>query len=319
MSLSAGKILYHLWYAPRRLFLQSKHRGMFSQLGDTLARFQMEASVRNLKPQKYGQFESKVKICFLTGRKYWYQTIYCAFSLQQSISAQIPFQIFDDGSLTKFQCAELKRLLPTAEIIEFQEIEALLDRYLPRDKFPSLRQRRLVYPHISKLIDVHVGSSGWKLVLDSDMLFFEKPVELLDWLRNPAQAIHLIDTESHYGYSLKLMQELAGAAIPEKINVGVTGLLSENLNWQELEKWCEALLEREGSHYLQEQALIAMLMAKTQALALPAARYRVQPTEEEVQQAQSALQHYVAESKPWYFRYGWKKIPGTGNQERAAS
>jgi len=58
-------------------------------------------------------------------------------------------------------------------------MENRVDQYLPRESYPHLRARRDIYPNLKKLIDVHIGQIGWKLVLDSDMLFFRKAGQLI--------------------------------------------------------------------------------------------------------------------------------------------
>jgi hypothetical protein len=40
------------------------------------------------------------------------------------------------------------------------------------------------------------GSQGWKLVLDSDMLFFRRPDFLLAWLAAPDRPLHMVDVRS---------------------------------------------------------------------------------------------------------------------------
>jgi hypothetical protein len=107
------------------------------------------------------------------------------------------------------------------------------------------------------------------------------------------------------------MMELAGAPIPERLNVGVCGLRSDTIDWDRLEEWCRDLLEREGSHYLQEQALTAMMLAGGPRIAAPAEQYVVRPGRSETQRPTAALHHYVAESKALYFRFGWRHACST--------
>ena len=122
--------------------------------------------------------------------------------------------IYDDGSLDADCTSALTRVFPSVEIYTRAAIEERLDEYLPAHRFPSLRHRRLEYPHLRKLTDVHVGSKEWKLVLDSDMLFFREPTFLLDWLRSPTHSCHMVDVASAYGYPNELMTELTGALWP---------------------------------------------------------------------------------------------------------
>jgi hypothetical protein len=202
----------------------------------------------------------------------------------------------------------MARIFPVSRVVSSAEIEERLERALPASLYPSLRARRLVYPHLRKLTDVHAGTTGWKLVLDSDMLFYQTPSFLLEWLRRPTAPCHMLDTASAYGYSPQLMTELAQAPIPERLNVGICGLRSEEIDWDRLECWCRTLLEREGSHYLQEQALTAILAAGKTCAVAPADDYVIQPSRDEVLHPRGVMHHYVAESKAWYFRYAWRHV-----------
>ena len=99
------------------------------------------------------------------------------------------FIVIDDGTLKDEHAAELGRNFPGLQIRWAVDIENILDKHLPVEKFPVLRHRRQVYPHLRKLTDVHAGGTGWKLVLDSDMLFHHRPDFLLDWMSNPQASL----------------------------------------------------------------------------------------------------------------------------------
>ena len=121
----------------------------------------------------------------------------------------------------------------------------------------------------------------------------------------------MVDCEESYGYSRELMEELAGATIPPLLNVGICGLASELINWEELEHWCQALVEREGTSYYLEQALVAMLAARLPPTVMPRSRYITFPTRQQTLAGEGVLQHYVADSKPWYFGEAWRQLVQT--------
>lgn len=244
----------------------------------------------------------------MTGRQFWYQTVFCLHSLANAAQQPIRAEIYDDGTIDEQAAALLSQLGPAVHIRFQEELRAQLDRLLPRENFPVLRERWDNYPNIRKLIDVHLGGHGWKLVLDSDLLFFQRPTALLEWLAAPRALLHAIDHEESYGYSRPLMESLAGAPLPVSLNVGVCGLRSESLDWSRLEHWTDELQRRERTHYFLEQALVAMLAAREPALALSAADYITLPMRHEVMQPRAVMHHYVANSKRWYFRYGWRHV-----------
>lgn len=267
----------------------------------------MEQAANELEPLPVST-DPAFDIYFLSGKKFWYQTCFCAYSMARHSSIPLRPVIYDDGSLAPSYQAALRRILPNVQFVLNSEVEDQIEAALPIAKFPYLRERRSNYPHIRKVTDIHAGSSGWKLVLDSDMLFFRSPTILTDWLQSPQRPCHMIDIEPSYGYSRTLMTELAQATIADQLNVGICGLNSDDIDWDKLEYWCKTLIEQQGTHYYQEQALVAMLMAGKSCTIAPTHDYIVKPDREEAVHPQAVLHHYVADSKPWYFRYAWKHI-----------
>ncbi|MCU0527103.1 MAG: glycosyl transferase [Elainella sp. Prado103] len=302
-----GTLLYRTYYRPKGFLQKCQRRGFINMAIDRWSCQRMEAAAYRLPPVNFDDSDETFNIYFLSGRKFWYQTCFCAYSLVQ-LGIQIRPIVYDDGSLTQKYANEIRRVFPNVKIVSSLEIGELLDQYLPVSQFPYLRERRSNYPNLRKLTDIHLGSGGWKLVLDSDMLFFHPPTFILNWLRSPQQPCYMVDTETSYGYSDALMSSLAQAQLPDRLNVGICGLNSHEIDWEKLEFWCKTLIEQEGTHYYQEQALIAMLLADQSCAIAPAEDYIVMPDRNEVIQPQAVLHHYVSDAKTWYFRYGWKHI-----------
>jgi hypothetical protein len=171
-----------------------------------------------------------------------------------------------------------------------------------------LRERWANYPNIRKLIDVHIGNAGWRLVLDSDLLFFRRPTFLLEWLGRPDRPLHAVDIETSYGYSRPLLVSLSGAPLAELVNVGLTGLRSDLIDWDRIEFWCKRLIDAEGPHYYLEQALIAMMLAGGACAVAPAEDYVTLPLQPEASECRAVMHHYVAESKRWYFQRNWRYV-----------
>ncbi|AFZ36142.1 glycosyl transferase family protein [Stanieria cyanosphaera PCC 7437] len=305
--LNLGKIVYSFYYAPKSFLQKCLRIGLINMAIDHIEKLRMEQAAYHLPTiPTYSSPSTPLEIYFLSGKKFWYQTCFCAYSMVQQSKLNIRPVVYDDGTLKPKYIKEIKRIFPNAKIVLVKEIEAYLEKHLPINKFPYLRERRLNYPNLRKLTDIHIGSRGWKLVLDSDMLFFRSPTLLLNWLQSPHQPCYMVDTETSYGYSEILMRSLAGTEIPERLNVGICGLKSDDIDWEQLEFWCRTTVEKEGRHYYQEQALIAMLLANQNCLVAPEEDYIVMPNQEEGINPKAVLHHYVADSKPWYFRYGWK-------------
>jgi hypothetical protein len=260
-----------------------------------------------------------LKVHFLTGDDFWYQTLFCFSSLQSHCDVRVTPVIYGDGTLSASAKRYIRRVVPWSEFVGRDAIEERLDAHLPVSQYPTLRKRRMDYVHLRKLTDFHAGGSGWTLVMDSDMLFFDTPDQLLDWLRDPDGSLHMRDSAESYGYSRELMEELAGAPIPERVNVGITGLRSAEIDWDALEYWCREMNEREQSSYLQEQALTAMLVAGDERTVLPHTEYLTFPSPEEGRSPTTTLHHYVSHSERAYFQHGWRRVKQSMESESIPS
>lgn len=304
--LTAGRILYLAYYRPRAMLARSRREGgPWQQWLDARGRREMKAAATRLPPSPVAP-ASAPAVHVLTGRRFWYQTAFCIHSLRRHAPVRVVF--VDDGTLDADLVAEAGRLFPDCRVLPSAEIEGRLDQALPRTRFPQLRRQRESYLHLRKLTDVHAGLTGCRVVLDADMLFFRRPDALLQWLQSPGTAVAMVDVQNSYGYPLPVLNRIAGRAVPERVNVGVLGLHSDAIDWAQLERWCTELLERHGSSYYLEQALVALLLAGREHMALPPAAYRVMPDVAECITPSAVLHHYVDLSKRGYFRHAWRHI-----------
>ena len=303
-----GRLAYHLWHRPAGAIRDSlREGGPFERRRTERGRAAMEAAAATLPPP--GPFPGEtLRPHVLTGRRFWYQTAFCLWSVAREAERPVAPVIHDDGTLDEPGRAKLWALFPAARFVDPAEARARLDEWLPAGRFPTLRERWENYPHIRKIIDPHVGSTGWKLVMDSDLLFFRRPDALIGHLERADRPLHAVDCATSYGYSRALMAELAGRPVADLVNVGLTGLDSGQIDWDRLEGWCRALVGREGKSYYLEQALVALLVAGRDCAVLPAGDYVTLPRPPEAQACQAVMHHYVAESKRWYFQHNWRRV-----------
>jgi hypothetical protein len=303
------QIINLLYRNPKGKIRQIRRQGgLWNTWQINRARKEMEQAAQTLRVPLRNPGIAPLEVHFLTGKKFWYQTVFCMYSLQKTTSTPFQFHLYDDGSFDEPLIRQIKEQAPGTSIHTIGEIEERLRKTIPEDRFPILWHKRRVYPHIKKLTDIHAGTTGWKLVLDSDMLFFKWPQILTEWLTTSTAPLFILDTQNSYGYSFGLMQKLAGTPIRERVNVGAIGLQSESINWENLENWGRELEQQEGTSYYLEQALTAMLIGDRNALIGPQIDYIVMPSKEQVLSKEGVLHHYVDLSKEWYFKKAWKLI-----------
>jgi len=308
--ITPGQLLLQLYHRPLgRLRSSIRNGGPIAEWRTQRSRREMEATAEFLPELPDYHSLSPAILHMVTGKRFWYQTVFCLHSFSHAAQATIYAELYDDGTIDA-ECARLLgRLGPRVRIHPEKVIQSRLDDHLPVDRFPVLRERRTNYPNLRKLIDIHLGNSGWKLAIDSDLLFFRRPNLVLNWLAEPGRPLHAVDCQESYGYSRALLERLAGAPLPALVNVGLCGLRSEALNWAEIESWCAELIAREKTNYYLEQALVAMLMAREpNRTVLPAEDYVTKPSKSEALEPRAVMHHYVAESKRWYFREDWRRV-----------
>jgi len=312
-QLGLGRLLYRLWHVPAGKVADCvREGGPWQQRRTAAGRLAMEAAARAL-PLPPAASGAPLPLHLLTGRRFWYQTAFCLWTFARHAGRPLAPVIYDDGTLGPEHREPLARLFPTIRFVPQAEILARLDAHLPAARFPVLRERWTNYPNIRKLTDPHIGAGGWKLVLDSDLLFFRPPDLLVHWLDAPAAPLHAVDCETSYGYTRPLMNALAGAPVADLVNVGLTGLDGGSLDWERLEFWCRTLIERERTSYYLEQAVIAMAVAGRDCVVAPAADYVTYPKPPEAFDCRAVMHHYVAASKRWYFQRNWRQVLGSGS------
>jgi len=306
-ALTPGRLVYLAYHRPLASLARSwREGGPWQQWLDARGRRAMVAAARELPPLPAPPTTAP-EVFLLTGQRFWYQTAFCLHSLARHAGPLRPVLI-DDGTFDDTLAAEAQRIFPGARVERTADIERRLDAALPAAQFPTLRSQRLTYIHLRKLTDVHAGLRGWRLVLDSDMLFFRAPTALRAWLAAPDRPIHMLDVQDAYGYPAATLAELAGRPVPSLVNVGVCGFRSDSVDWVKLESWAARLLARHGTSYYLEQALVALLLADAEPLVLPTTDYRLMPDIAECLHPTAALHHYVDLSKRGYFRHAWRHV-----------
>jgi hypothetical protein len=249
---------------------------------------------------------SPLELHMVVGKRFWYMAALAVVSLLKQLDRGLVVHFYSDGSLAKEQKEALGRLPIGAVFHGPEEILKRVEKGLPKERFPNLRERFENYPNIQKLISPHVGSQGAKIVLDADVLFFGRPDELSEWQENPRGVLCATDVEENYGYPREFLERLTGGKLPRKVNVGITGLVSEKIDWDLLEKWCTELHAKQGLSYYLEQALIAMLGVKAGCTQLKKDKYITYPKAVQMQERAGTMHHYVDLSKKGYFRELWR-------------
>ena len=308
-SLGVGRLLYYTYHRPAEVLETINEKGLGKVLAVRRARKRMFEAVDQLPRISFKKPDDLVvkELTFLTGAKYWAMTAFCAHSFMQRAQCALDLRILDDGTLKDQHIATIKRIFPHVRVQRKAELDQIVHESLPDDEYTALTRRRREYPHLRKIVDAHLGKEGFRLVLDSDMLFWGEVPEILHWMHNPSQPLYMRDSETSYGYPIQYLSQLCGREIRSEVNVGMTGFNSSAINWYTIENWCGTMLKDHGSSYYQEQALFAMMIAEHKPVELPVSRYICSPREGDLKAEEICLAHYVNEAQDYYFLHEWKR------------
>jgi hypothetical protein len=163
-------------------------------------------------------------------------------------------RIHDDGSLKSRHFHTLDRLFPGCQILPKSQSDKEINEFLtPYPKCQRCRQQSI---YMIKVFDFFYYSQSERLVLlDSDVLFFEDPIDL----HSPnSWSVFNSDVWTSYVYSTAEIKSRFGCVVPEKINIGLGALDKKCFNLDVLERLMmdEKLM---ATPFITDQTLIAIL------------------------------------------------------------
>ena len=131
--------------------------------------------------------------------------------------------LLDDGSLSRQVLEEFASIFPGIEIPNYKENNAAQMEYLLSKKLNKCTQWREKFILFRKLIDpILLSKDSSYLLIDSDILHFSRPKEVLDWIKKPFKVKYASDT---LPYSLcaeaSAIHKLSSHAIPQYFNSGL--------------------------------------------------------------------------------------------------
>jgi hypothetical protein len=193
--------------------------------------------------------------------------------------AGLPCQMFvhNDGSLTASDAVRLHQVLPGARVISRQEADQLIVRRLAElGLSASIRFRDSLILALKLFDPFFFGAHSTFLLLDSDVLFFRRPSELVDDLvesGNPEPpSLYSPDNGFRYCLSPETLRSLLGQECIAYVNTGVVRSTRSVLDLPRIERYLQHPdfwgTGPRPSHYA-EQTLWAMQLTAAGARQLP--------------------------------------------------
>lgn len=297
-QLRLGRLAYRLWHRPRQWCDWGRRYGWRLTWRAARGERAMAAAVRSLPAPPPPQQRLDAPVCFLTGRHFWQQTAFCIHSLLRQGRTGVRLYLASDGTLDPGLGDRLIALFPDARILGHDELDEQTAAALPPARYPTLHAHRRRFVLLRKLTDTLAGQRGYRLFLDSDMLFWRRPDELLNRVGR-SEPLYMADLgDDGYALPRAVLKQRLGVEAAPGVNSGLVGVHAERVDWDLVERACLLLVAEGRDQRLLEQTLWALILAGQDARPLDAGEYRVVIDS-------PGLQAALVAGRPVLLHYAW--------------
>ena len=169
--------------------------------------------------------------------------------------------VHDDGSLEQYHIDKIKNLFPAARVITRQEADDRMVSILA--EYPRCLAFRRSHNLALKLLDFQEFMAGERyMLLDSDILFFSKPDELVRRVVDESNLLNSFNRGEKSAYTIEpeLLDERLRVRVPRRLNSGLGVVQKQSIPYARIEDF----LAFDGIHshsWRVEQTLFAMCSA----------------------------------------------------------
>jgi len=195
----------------------------------------------------------------LVSSRTWHAGLLAAISLEQQTGRRWKFFIHEDGSVTEADRIRIKKVLSNARLISREESDAKMREVLGR--YPACLEQRGQHNLFLKFSDFAAFAPGNRfIVLDSDVIFYRYPSEILDWVASGTdKCFYNEDTKEKYCIPRACIQDSLGIDMWPRFNSGLVLLPRASVDFALAEKLVTAF--RTTAHHPQffEQTLYGLM------------------------------------------------------------
>lgn len=205
-----------------------------------------------------------------------------------------PF-LHEDGSLGEGDVEELKTRFPDARIIRRAEADRTMHAAL--EKFPVCRENRMKHNWFLKFFDTrHHAPHEHYIVMDSDIVFFQRPGFVLDWVRDKAETFWFMeDTNEKYASPREEIEAALGLPLWARVNSGLDLMFRPGVDLDLAERFLSVFATRARYFQFLEQSLFAVTGSAWGRGGLLPAEYEI--SWGNFRRRRSVMRHYVATFK----------------------
>lgn len=261
---------------------------------------------------KAGPFAQKgtmteVPVHLLTGTETFVMTCWMLASWFVQTQRNWAVIVHDDGSLNFEHEKQLKRLFGEVTVIWRKDSDDHMEAFLK--SYPQCLAYRRKHPLGLKSFDIPVYAKGDRyIMLDSDVLFFKKPVDLLKWVDecDNDECWFNADAQEPAPITAEEAEKRLGARLWPKVNSGLCVLHKEIADFDFYETCLNDPALKSCKEWRIEQTLLALSASRRNKGGLLPATYEVSLGK--WMQTDAIARHYVGAVRQRFYAEGVSKL-----------
>jgi hypothetical protein len=264
--------------------------------------------IREWQRPFWSEQRQAIPVHVLTGKNDWELAAWMLASWFHFSERAWPVVIHDDGTLTAEAADTFKKLFGDPEIIARAKADAEMEKVLK--PFPFLYEYRELHPMALKILDArHFNKGERMLVFDSDLLFFDYPREIMDWVEKGSHECFF--NEDVAEASLVSVEEAKAeleVTLWERVNAGLALIYTPAIDFE----FCDRVLAEtgilRGNIWRVEQTLYALCASRKNEGGLLSKRYEVSLGKHSAPDV--VARHYVGAVRDRFYGEGLARLAG---------
>ncbi len=235
-------------------------------------------------------------------------------SLYKSSRIDWPLNWLQGGQLSEKSQSILLHHFPGSRVLSPTVVDPKVEALCVEKQLPRLAATRRNHFMMRKLVDpLLLSSSNCILTLDTDILFFSDPVELMRAATDPdAENFYFRDCVSTYSIAESTLKPDGSRALVPRLNAGCGALKKARFSLRRLDELCDTpgLF---SVPWVAEQTLHAIYAAESKSSFLSES-YLVSQQRGLTDSAGNRIvaKHYPAKPRFWYYREGLRELVRNG-------
>lgn len=248
----------------------------------------------------------EVPVHVLTGKQDWQLAAWMLASWFHFTGLNWKVVLHEDGTLPGEAANLFQRVFPGITLINSANANQTIQHAL--SQYPLCLKYRFEHPLARKIFDVPFFSDSKRLILlDSDLLFFTRPNEILHWVGQENQECWFNEDASESSFvSKEEAKEKLGVNLWPRVNSGLCLLWKEAIDWEFCERCLKETSILKGRIWRVEQTLFALCASRQNQGGLLPSTYEVSLSN--LARDGAVARHYVGAVRDRFFGEGLPKV-----------